>query len=96
VITISRDGNNITLSWTPDPTVVGYRIAYSKRPYFQPDEYQVSYAGVGPTGAWTHTGAASSLDNWCYLVQAVKIVNNNPQFSTPSNRKCEFTFSLVN
>ena len=93
-VAISVSNDDIELGWTPDEANgEGYMVSYSTNPYFQIGDPGVSSEQAAAPDSFIHSGAAADVDNnFCYLIQGV---NGAGVKSDPSNKTCEFGFSLV-
>lgn len=90
VVTASRRGSDIVLTWPADPNSASYQVWVSTDPYFNPNA--VAPTVVSPTTTFTDTGAAASLVNHYYIVRGL---NACGAASANSARVGEFTFGLA-
>lgn len=92
VITVTRNGDDVVLTWPAVPADAQYQVWVSTNPYLDPDQP----GGVTPVitagTSYIDTGAAASLVNHFYVVRGL---NACGAASANSRRTGKFTYGLT-
>jgi hypothetical protein len=94
-VTIDHDDIGIYLNWDDfEINVGGYKVRHSEKPYFQPNDENVTTVDLEPgTEGWIHENAEGDpAHNHYYFVQGVGAEGAT---SGPSNRTGGFNFGLT-
>ena len=91
-VAVTRDGNDVVLTWGTDPNSAQYRVWIATDPYFDPDNPGDVTPVLWPASPYRDTGAAASLENHFYVLRGL---NACGAASASSGRVGEFTFGLT-
>ncbi len=91
-VSVTRNDEDVVLTWDPDPANVRYQVWVSTNPYFDPDHPGGVPPVVTADTTYTDTGAAADPAHHFYVVRGL---NACGAASGNSVRKGEFTFGLV-
>ncbi len=92
VVTVTRGGADVVLTWPANPANARYQVWISTDPTFDPDDPGGVTPIVTTDVTYRDIGAAASLENHFYIVRGLNACGAP---SPSSARKGEFTFELT-
>lgn len=93
IVTISRSGNNVILTWAEVTGASGYEAYRSAAPYFMPGDAGAIRLPDPTTSPYTDPGVLAQAGPYFYVVRSVS--TSSGATSDISNRVGKFTFDLV-